>query len=324
MVVAWIVAFNSSALIAGCLSAIKPWVDRAYVLENGSGDEEREKLAQIISQESDWVWLLVSPKNLGFGPGMNFIRRNSEYVGSEVLWLVNPDIVAVQGTPELAIAALETGEAHVVSPCVISTVKGVETVLFSGGHIDIRSGRADHRDFGRPVAALGDAVGFEITDFVTGAAPLMLVRTWDALGGFREDLFMYWEDVDLSLRATQAGMKLAVDMGFRVSHLAGASVVETDARRSDLFYYYTSRGRVIVCGESSSLTSVLFWPGGIHSIRLIIKPIVRESSRRFIKSGRVIMGLLSGARAVIATRANRRRQASKKRLRIAHQDEIGR
>ncbi|MEX2312256.1 MAG: glycosyltransferase, partial [Rhodospirillales bacterium] len=61
------------------------------------------------------------------------------------------------------------------------------------------------------------------TGFVMGAAMLWRMDVWRALGGFDEAIFLYGEDADLSLRATQAGFSIVIEPGAVVKHLGGQS-----------------------------------------------------------------------------------------------------
>jgi GT2 family glycosyltransferase len=53
---------------------------------------------------------------------------------------------------------------------------------------------------------------------------MMLARreVWQALGGFRDDFFIYGEDTDLCFRAGRAGYRITVVPAARVRHLPGA------------------------------------------------------------------------------------------------------
>ena len=66
--------------------------------------------------------------------------------------------------------------------------------------------------------------------FVTGAAMMMHISTFELIGGFREDLFLYWEDVDLSLRAGRAGVRMELVPDARVWHAEGGSAESRSVR----------------------------------------------------------------------------------------------
>lgn len=54
--------------------------------------------------------------------------------------------------------------------------------------------------------------------WVTGCCLLVRRECWEALGGFDEDYFLYYEDVDLCRRAHEAGWSVWYDPAVRVTH----------------------------------------------------------------------------------------------------------
>jgi GT2 family glycosyltransferase len=54
--------------------------------------------------------------------------------------------------------------------------------------------------------------------WVTGCCLLVRRECWQALGGFDEDFFLYYEDVDLCRRACAAGWSVWYEPGVRVTH----------------------------------------------------------------------------------------------------------
>ena len=63
----------------------------------------------------------------------------------------------------------------------------------------------------------------EPVPWVSGAALCCRRSTWDAIGGFDEKFFLYYEDVDLCLRASQAGWEVWHVPEAVISHQSGAS-----------------------------------------------------------------------------------------------------
>ena len=67
------------------------------------------------------------------------------------------------------------------------------------------------------------------------------------MGGFDEDFFLYFEDVDLCRRLRTAGWRLAVEPRALAHHVKGASDrghrAELEYRRSQLRYYAKHRPR---------------------------------------------------------------------------------
>lgn len=72
----------------------------------------------------------------------------------------------------------------------------------------------------RPVAGWRD----QTVDWVTGAAMVVRRPVWEAVGPFDASFHLYCQDLDLCLRARDAGWEVGVIPGFRVLHHGGATV----------------------------------------------------------------------------------------------------
>jgi len=80
-------------------------------------------------------------------------------------------------------------------------------------------------------------------DWITGACMLIPRAAWDAVGGFDEAYFFYFEDVDLCRRLRLSGYGIRYAPGAEVVHFGGGSAAPTDPRimawyrREQLRYY---------------------------------------------------------------------------------------
>jgi GT2 family glycosyltransferase len=79
--------------------------------------------------------------------------------------------------------------------------------------------------------------------WVKGAAFLVSVTDWRALGGFCEDEFMYGEDIDLCWRAKLAGLRTYYAADVAIEHVddAASSLVWSDAERATRVVGATAR-----------------------------------------------------------------------------------
>ena len=86
-----------------------------------------------------------------------------------------------------------------------------------------------------------------------GGACAIRREAWQALGGFREDLFMYYEDTDLSWRLHERGWGV-VYVREAVVHHEHASSSGTD---SSMFIRVNTRNRILVAAAHSPARVVL-------------------------------------------------------------------
>jgi GT2 family glycosyltransferase len=84
---------------------------------------------------------------------------------------------------------------------------------------------------------VGEKNAFEV-DWVSGGAMLMRKSLFDELIGFDESYFMYFEDVDLCLRAKKRGYKIVVNPLSRIFHQSGQSFDNNQKKKK---YYYDSQ-----------------------------------------------------------------------------------
>jgi GT2 family glycosyltransferase len=113
-----IVNFRVPELLVDCLASIKhelPPDGRVVVVENGSGDNSADILAQAIRANGWGAWcdLLISEQNLGFTGGNNLpIGKALEQSSApRYFWLLNPDTVARPGALRALLEFMEQNPA---------------------------------------------------------------------------------------------------------------------------------------------------------------------------------------------------------------------
>jgi len=213
-----VVSWNGADLLPACLRALarlsRP--ARVVVVDNGSTDGSAAAVAAFPSVE----WLPLG-RNTGFAEANNQGIRRALAAGARWVGLVNPDVEVEPGWLAALVAA---GEAHPE----VGLLNGL--LLFaddpsrvnSTGLLLDRLGRARDRDFGRALAALDTPEG-PVTG-VTGGAVLLRAAALLRVGLFDPAYFAYYEDADLSLRASALGVKCWYASGARALHGFGRSV----------------------------------------------------------------------------------------------------
>ncbi|HEX7018110.1 MAG TPA: glycosyltransferase family 2 protein [Patescibacteria group bacterium] len=92
----------------------------------------------------------------------------------------------------------------------------------------------------------------EISAFC-GASALMRKSVFTKMGGFDESFFMYYEDVDLSLRLRLAGYKLIFEPKSQVAHIHAGSSGEW----SPFFIYHVEKNHLAICVIYTSLSNII-------------------------------------------------------------------
>jgi len=203
------------------------------VVDNFHSTGARERTAQLCRERG---WLLVPSPNVGFGAGVNQGAAAARTRGCRALVLLNPDAAApAEVLRELARDARHRSDT-LISPFMDT---GEGRPHFRGAGVHRRTGRM-HSGW-----AEGDSDP-AWRNWLSGACLALDIEAFDRLGGFREDYFLYWEDVDISWRAAEAGLRLALREDLRVVHDEGGTHADQGARaKSSLYYFYNVRNRML-------------------------------------------------------------------------------
>lgn len=191
---------NGRDHLAPCLeslAALRHPADRVEisVYDNGSTDGTAEWLAA----EHPGIRVLGAATNEGFAGPCN---RLVEAARSRFVCVLNNDVrVAPDSIGELLAAASATGAACVGARVLSADGERIEfdggTMSFLGHGAPLRNGAraSEHAPPAEPVETL----------FASGAAMLVDREAFLAAGGFDEDYFAYYEDVDLGWRLWTRG-----------------------------------------------------------------------------------------------------------------------
>lgn len=288
----WIVNYNSSEYLRRCLETLKTEpIDRIIVLDNGSNETDAAAARDIVERASK-AHFISAPINLGFGGGMNEIaRRFGPKSTDEIIWILNPDCEVEKGATKFLVGAL--CKYDIVSPLITSGSAADRRVWFAGGVLAPAKGACSHIGYGSKAEGFAREETIPST-FLSGASVLMTRSSWERLGGFREDLFLYWEDADLCLRASALGMTMRVVPQACVWHREGGSSANEKSLRSATYYYYISRNRIVVCSAMASKLDIVFLRGLTESLKLLIRPLIREQHGRFGKFVAALRGTADG------------------------------
>jgi hypothetical protein len=190
---------------------------RMLVVDNGSTDGSVAAVRRLYPE----VELLELHENLGYAGGNNagfrhVLKRNPEYV----IFLNNDTVVAVDFAKHLIDGLLHDSLAGITVP-KIYLLHSPRKLWYAGGEVRLQTGLIRHRGIRR-----ADAPEFSITGetgYATGCCFAMRSRDFLALGGFDERFGMYAEDVDLSLRVRERGMKVVYVPEAQLWHDVSAS-----------------------------------------------------------------------------------------------------
>lgn len=211
-VTAIVVAHDSAAKLPACLAALAREGVPAIVVDNASDDDS----ARVA--EAHGARAIRNAKNEGFGRAMNIGMRAA---ATEFALLVNPDLVLDDGAvAELLNAAACWPDAAIFAPRI---VEPDGRVFFSNQ--SLLADRLQNQKGARWTPE-GDCC----TPFLSGACWLVRREVILALGGFDENIFLFYEDDDLCRRVSDAGHALVHVHGAIARHERGQSAAPRKGR----------------------------------------------------------------------------------------------
>lgn len=274
------VNYFSTELTRSLMQSLERESYRHIVLvDNSDSDAE---FANLVDLAAEFDCLAVRMEgNTGFGAAVNYGAMKAGVEPSSFLWVLNPDTVSTSAAGPRLVENLLARNVDLSSPRIVWGSEGDEA-WFAGGAFDSRLGRTTHWKNVRALHPL---------TFLTAAALMIKGSAWLALGGFRDDLFMYWEDADLSLRATKLGFVMGVDDTVTIWHAVGGT--SSQSGRSKLFHYYMQRNRIIVLRENFGFRYCLGFWRMVESAKMIMRTR-REPEQAVLKACASIRGVFDG------------------------------
>jgi GT2 family glycosyltransferase/glycosyltransferase involved in cell wall biosynthesis len=220
-------------------------VDHLIVVDN----DELQDGSIAGLQEVRGVEYLATGRNLGFSGGMNAGIRRALEAGADRVVLVNSDVyVPPDCLGRLERALRESSTAGIVAPLLRSR-SWPDRIASQGIDYTRSTGRMRHRAAGalapvdrRNEAAQGETAAARGTkvDAVSGCVMLVERRVFDSVGLFDEAYFYGFEDLDLCLRASQAGFSSLVVPSAAAYHESGRSIGAGSPRR----LYFAARNHL--------------------------------------------------------------------------------
>ncbi len=183
---------------------------RVVVADNGSTDGA----PQHAARERANVSLLVDPSNPGYGTAAN---AGAAVLGPDVDWylICNPDLEFSPGAIDTLVdSACKWDDVGSAGPQILNadgqrypSARELPSLRIGIGHA-VFVGAWPKNPWTRRYTQhdeLSDSAVPKAVGWLSGACLLVRRDAWEKLGGFDEDFFMYFEDVDLGARLGKAG-----------------------------------------------------------------------------------------------------------------------
>lgn len=254
-----VVNYRTGSLVVQCLESIDedrkdcPGL-RVIVVDNASNDGSADLIDEVIrSRNWDWVTLMRSPENRGFGAGSNLaiawaLDRPDP---ADLVWLLNPDTRVMPGAARaLARFMMAHPKAGIAGSALLDADGQPWPYAFRFpsllGEIERGSRLGFVSRLLRDSATLRQmGPRCEKVDWVSGASFIIRRELLEDGMRFDEEYFLYYEETDFCLHAMRKGWERWYVPDAVVLHIAGQSTGITGKqirlRRLPAYWFHSRR-----------------------------------------------------------------------------------
>jgi GT2 family glycosyltransferase len=281
-----IVNWNSRMHLCRCIDSLAVASEDLFpppsltVVDNGSTDGSLDQIDRSHLQ----LTLIRNNGNRGFAAACN---QGAQGGDGEYILFLNPDVRLRADSLSIPLAFMKRPESAQHGICGIQLIDDQGNINPSCArfpqwqHVAARSLALDRLLPARfPSHYLSESEHrcTQEVDQVSGA--FFLVRRWlfEALGGFDERFFVYFEELDFSVRARRAGFSSVFLASARAAHHGSGSTEQVVAMR--LYYWWQSRTHY--CWKHFNAPGAV----AVLLVTLLIEPISRLAWACLRRSGR--------------------------------------
>ena len=226
-ITAIIVSYNSAAVLAECIGALREHLAPAQVVvvDNASADRS-VNVARDLGTE-----VIVGRSNLGFGAACNLGVRSAKH---DIVMFVNPDVYVTSADVKELRELVRRRPLGLVAPRTL--------LVGENGRQNTGLRQILPWPFSVTREALGPLLPRELSrqrgislrlpgarPWLNGALLIGSRSEFVDLGGFDERLFLYYEDMELSRRYVRHGLPISVTDAITGHHALGGSSGSNDA-----------------------------------------------------------------------------------------------
>lgn len=242
-----IVNYNTTQLLIECIKSIYQHTTTAdfeiIVVDNNSPNRDVKEVSEIFSD----VKLLLSEKNLGFGGANNL---GSSVAKGEYLFFLNPDTLFLNNCIHYFLSFYRANDQELKIGAVGSVLLD-KNLNINGSYSEDYTTFSNEivnsikSNFTAPVRKEKFLVqDYKEVAWVSGADLFIKKSEFNNIGGFDENIFMYYEEVDLQKRLNNMKLHNYIINGPKIIHFEGGSFdikMSIDKKKiidKSKFYFY--------------------------------------------------------------------------------------
>lgn len=229
------VNFNTADQVMASVESVRRHTkDINYEIIVADNNSQNDNNLQSLIDDED-IKVVRLDDNYGFGKANNAGVREAT---GEYIFLLNPDTLCHDNSIKLLLDKVKADSTiGIISPNLINA-DSKPTHAFRRAGDGILT-ELNFALFGLPYKLVyGRNFEYNHTDkqmnvaYTCGAAMMMKRETFDKVGGFDENFFMYYEDQDLCNRIKKTGLRIVNEPQAIIQHLEGTSI-SVNAKREN-------------------------------------------------------------------------------------------
>lgn len=169
---------------------------------------------------ADWLQLVALADNLGFAGAGNLGVALAVEGGADWVLLLNNDATVDRRCLAACLAEADGQEQLAVLGPAIRITDRPDQLWFAGGVHHHWLAFTRHRGLQDPAEPPPPSAD---VDYISGCCALVSTRAWREVGPFRDDFFLYYEDVEWCVRARHLGWRCRYVGATLCSHALGVS-----------------------------------------------------------------------------------------------------
>ena len=308
-----VVSYGSADLLRRTLAPAALTGDGVHVVvvDNWSTAENRQDL-EVLAAAQGWH-VVGMPDNRGFGAACNAGVEAARALGCRTFLFLNPDAVITPAVVAELRAHVAREPLALVGPVLVDSAGDV---VFRMARTDLRTGRVRARP------ATGQDGTNDPGDWLCAACVVASDDLLRLVGGFAEDYFLYWEDVDLGYRTIRAGGSVVLREDLVAVHDEGGTHGgrRRGRAKSALYYRYNCRNRLVFAARNLDRPTLLRWV--LATPRLSWDTLMRGGRRQLLHEPHLAWAALAGSLAglLVASRAllGRPGRAARRAVLVVH------
>jgi len=226
-----IVNYQSTGYLKNCVFSIREKLfSFSYEIIIINNDTDQKDFSFLDKNEK----IIQTEKNIGFGSAINYGVKQAE---GKYLFFLNPDSVIIDDNFQKIIEIFQNNDKVGIIGLKLVDENNQEEIWNAGENFTLFSSLKNNL-FANPNINICNSPGLKKVGWVSGAALLIRKDLFEKIGGFDENFFMYYEDIDLCKRAGQSDFEVVFFPQIKIKHFSGRSFRDKKGQKK---YYYQSQ-----------------------------------------------------------------------------------